>query len=76
MVLTGQQISYCSENIDKHSTYAVSTSPALRSENYKIAVLFGALGDNKPNWKYHIAIVKNQFIYAQSKTLGQLEALA
>ena len=29
MVLTGQQILYCSENIDKNSAYAVSTSTAL-----------------------------------------------
>ena len=29
MVLTGQQILYCSENIDKHYAYAVSTSTAL-----------------------------------------------
>ena len=29
MVLTGQQILYCSENIEKNSAYAVSTSTAL-----------------------------------------------
>ena len=31
MVLTGQQILYCSENIDNNSAYAVSTSTALRT---------------------------------------------
>ena len=29
MVLTGQQILYCSGNIDKHSAYAGSISTAL-----------------------------------------------
>ena len=31
MDLTGQQVFYCSENIDKNSAYAVSTSTALRT---------------------------------------------
>ena len=38
MVLTGQQILYCSENIDKNSAYAVSTSTALSTFSQHIFV--------------------------------------
>ena len=38
MVLTGQQILYCSENIDKNYAYAVSTSTALSTFSQHICV--------------------------------------
>ena len=56
MVLTGQQILYCSENIDKNYAYAVSTSTALSTfSHHNICEITNECG--------YVTFINNAFFY-------------